>query len=118
REGTHQLESSGHAEASHLLRAGPGDVGAIHEDTSVAGRIEAGDAVEERGFSGSVGADQSHDLASAERETDLLVGEQSAKALGEPSPLQQRAHALPPAALRRISRRSRHARTPPTIPSG
>ncbi len=62
--------------------------------------VEAGDAVEHRGLAGAVRPDQRGDVVAADRERDVVDGEQPAEAHGQVLDLEQgsglpRLHALP-----------------------
>src|SRR5207249_9910616 len=73
-ERAHELPGARDAETADALRTGVGDVGAREDDPSRV-RVEvAGEAVEERGLAGAVRPDQPDDLARADREGDVLVG--------------------------------------------
>src|SRR2546426_6621692 len=119
----HELPGAGDAEPRDALWAGAGDVGAGEDDPPRVRVRVAGDAVEERGFAGSVRADEPDDLARRDRERDLLVGDEAAEALRDGADLEKRRHAQPrptsrAQALRRTSPRAQRLHGSERIPVG
>src|SRR5439155_26914711 len=122
-EGAHELPGARDAEPADALRAGVGDVGAGEDDPSRV-RVEvAREAVEERGLAGAVRPDQPDDLARADREGDVLVGNEAAEALRDRAELEEGRHAQPcptsrPEAGRPASRRAQRLHGSERIPVG
>src|SRR5947208_2219885 len=122
-ERAHELPGARDAEPADALRTGVGDVGAREDDPSRV-RVEiAGEAVEERGLAGAVRPDQPDDLARADREGDVLVGNEAAEALRDRAELEEGRHAQPcptsrPEAGRPASRRAQRLHGSERIPVG
>src|SRR5437867_15178 len=122
-ERAHELPGARDAETADALRTGVGDVGAREDDPSRV-RVEvAGEAVEERGLAGAVRPDQPDDLARADREGDVLVGNEAAEALRDRAELEEGRHAQPcptsrPEAGRPAIRRAQRLHGSERIPVG
>jgi hypothetical protein len=74
---------------------------AAHQQAADGGLVEAGDAVEDRGLAGAVGADDGGDLLRPADEGDVVDGDEAAEAHGEVLDLDQgnlSVHPLPPEA--------------------
>ena len=57
--------------------------GALVADVALGGDVEAGEAVEEGGLAGAVGADEADDLAAVDGEVDVAYGGEAAEAHGD-----------------------------------
>src|SRR5437867_1179842 len=75
------LERPRDSERGHLVRARAGDLPILEEDSAAGRREDAGDAVEERGLAGAVGADEREDLAALHVEGHVVDGQESAEPL-------------------------------------
>ena len=77
------LPGADHAEPADRVGLEAVDAGPLEEHVALGGRVVAGDAVEEGGLAGAVGADQPDDLAEADVEADVGVGGEAAEVLGD-----------------------------------
>src|SRR5262249_32197695 len=68
------------------------DVLAAEPDRALRGRQYACDQVEQRRLAGAVRADQADDLAAPDRDRDVAVGDEAAKALPDAAGFQQGRH--------------------------
>ena len=57
--------------------------GALVGDLALGGDVQAGEAVEEGGLAGAVGADEADDLAAVDGEVDVAYGGEAAEAHGD-----------------------------------
>ena len=76
------LEGAGDAGRGDLEGLGRQDV-ALVADLALGGDVEAGEAVEEGGLAGAVGADEADDLAAVDGEVDVAYGGEAAEAHGD-----------------------------------
>ena len=92
------LEGAPDAALAALRRRQARDVLAVEPDRAFGRRQHARDQVEQRRLAGAVRADQADDLAAADRDRDVAVGDQAAEALRDAAGFEQRGHGA--AALR------------------
>ncbi len=76
------LEGAGDAGLGDEVGLG-GQDGALVADLAFGGDVEAGEAVEEGGLAGAVGADETDDLAAVDGEVDVADGGESAESHGD-----------------------------------
>src|SRR5262249_20703826 len=105
REDVGDLEGLGHAAAVEDLGGEAGDVLAVEAHAALAGRVEAGDHVEQRRLAGAVRPDDREDLAGAHREAHPAERSQRSEMLGQPLDLEDQA-------VGRHERRPRTCRNP------
>ena len=83
-EQTDVLEGAGHAQRRDEVGLAPVEqmllaVGAVQVHGAFRGLVDAGDAVEEGGLAGAVGADEGHDLTFVDGQVQLVEGAQTAE---------------------------------------
>src|SRR5690606_3153292 len=83
------LEGAGDACLGDEVGLGRQD-GALVADLALGGDVEAGEAVEEGGLAGAVGADETDDLAAVDGEVDAAYGGESAEAHGDAAGVEHR----------------------------
>ena len=93
------LEGAADAALATLGRRHAGDVLAIEPDRAFGRPHHARDQVEHRRLTGTVRTDQADDLAAADRDRDVAVGDEARKALGDAAGFEQSRHGA--TALRR-----------------
>ena len=77
-------------ELGGVLRAVDRDRLAVEEDLAAVGRVDAGDALDQRRLAGTVVADERHHLAGAHLEVDVGERLHGAEVLRDPAELEQR----------------------------
>src|SRR5439155_4231786 len=92
RQGPHFLPGPRHSKLAHLVGREDVDALAVEDHFSARGRVEAGDAVEQRGLAGTIGADQSKDDAGLDGEGDVLVCLHAAEEPADVPHFEQRRH--------------------------
>src|SRR5439155_22887508 len=73
-----------------------GDILAVEPDRALRRRQHAGDEIEQRRLAGAVGADQTDDLAAADRDRDVAVGDEAAEPLPDATSFEERGHRVAP----------------------
>src|SRR5207244_8402744 len=107
----HLLPGARHPKPADLVRRKAVDPLSLEEDLAARGRIEAGDAVEQRGLAGAVRTDQPEDDALLDGEGDVQIRFHAAEEAADIADLEQRGH------VGAAFLRSRCTMTP-TTPSG
>ena len=77
------LEGSGNAEPGNLVRPLSGDILAQERNGTGGGRIDAGDRIEGRRLSGTVGANQGHDFPLVDEHGEIIDRHDAAELHGE-----------------------------------
>ena len=67
-------------------------------------RPDAGDEIEQRRLAGTVRPDQTDDLAAADRDRDIAVGDEAAEPLPDAAGFKERSHRVAPFAFERANR--------------
>src|SRR5262249_53482258 len=91
-----KLARDAHFGAPHYGK--PSDIPALEPHASGGRRQMAGDHADEGRLAGTVWPDHTADLASIEREVDVVIGEKPAESLGKAFRAQQLSHGRPPLA--------------------
>src|SRR5712692_2777704 len=118
RKSADDLEGARHSKPCHLLRRGAADLHAVKMDAPAARAMKPGNAIEQGGFPGAIGADQPDDFGRGDGESDVLIGDQATKALLQTPYFQKGAHLPVPPREARAARRSLQALIPPITPWG
>src|SRR5262249_49355900 len=74
------LERAADSDRRHAVRRQAEDAPALEQNVALARRIEAAEAVEERGLAGAVRADQAEELATTDRERHAIERHDAAEA--------------------------------------
>ena len=83
------LKGPGDSQPGHLVGGQPGDINAFEADGPGVGADDPGEAVDEGGFAGAVGADERSDLPRRDAERHVSQGRQAAEIFAEVGNLQQ-----------------------------
>jgi hypothetical protein len=85
RDAAGDLEGAGQARPGDAVGAPGGDVASVEADLAAVGRDDAGDALEQRGLAGAVGADQRGDRAGLDVEIGAGERADAVEGAGQPS---------------------------------
>ena len=79
---TDVLKCPGNPHGCHLMRIASCQVSPLNPHFPVSRVVDSADQIEDRGFAGSVGADQAHQLSSLKGEVKIRNGLQPSKKMG------------------------------------
>src|SRR5581483_4837522 len=118
REDPDHLEGATQAQVEDPVGLEPVDALALEADLPLVGPVHPGDAVEQRGLAGAVGADEPVDAARLERERHVVHRRDSAEALHHPVDLEDRGHWRSSARAQMVRGRLYFCWSTPRMPRG